>query len=115
MAFTYPKSASKVGHNLKQLIKQEKEDRCKKGEDVLIGDVEKIVAEQCGISYHTIKQIKKGMMIPQLEIALKLARYFNVHVDEIFFLKDEKLGGNHDEQTIGKNQTRPHTGNERQG
>ena len=88
MAFEYPKSAMNVGHSLKQFVERDKNLRNKRGENVLIGDVEKIIAEECDISYHTIKQIKKGSMIPSLFIALKLAKYFNVHVDDIFFLKD---------------------------
>ena len=46
------------------------------------------LANQIGVSRKTINTIEVGRFIPSTIIALKIARYFKVPVEEIFSLKE---------------------------
>ena len=46
------------------------------------------LAQAIGVSRKTISTIEVGRFIPSTVIALKIARYFDVPVEEIFSLKD---------------------------
>ena len=45
------------------------------------------LAEQIGVSRKTISTIEVGRFVPSTVIALKIAKFFNVPVEEIFSLK----------------------------
>jgi putative transcriptional regulator len=47
------------------------------------------LAEKIGVTRKTISTIEVGRFIPSTVIALKLARFFNVPVENIFQLKDQ--------------------------
>ena len=47
------------------------------------------LAEAIGVTRKTINTIEVGKFIPSTIIALKIARYFNTPVEEIFALKDK--------------------------
>ena len=52
------------------------------------------LAEQIGVTRKTISTIEVGRFVPSTVIALKLARYFAVPVEEIFSLADNvDVGG----------------------
>lgn len=44
------------------------------------------LAEKVGVSRQTIHSIEKGKYVPSTVLALKLARYFSVTVEELFEL-----------------------------
>lgn len=46
------------------------------------------LAERIGVSRKTISTIEVGRFIPSTVIALKIARYFSVAVEDIFSLKE---------------------------
>lgn len=46
------------------------------------------LARKIGVSRKTISTIEVGRFVPSTVIALKIARYFNVPVEEIFQLPD---------------------------
>jgi putative transcriptional regulator len=46
------------------------------------------LANHIGVSRKTISTIEVGKFIPSTVIALKIARYFNVPVEDIFTLKE---------------------------
>ncbi len=46
------------------------------------------LAEGIGVSRKTISTIEVGKFVPSTVIALKIARYFKVPVEEIFWLKE---------------------------
>ncbi|MGQ1909511.1 helix-turn-helix transcriptional regulator [Marinifilum sp. RC60d5] len=46
------------------------------------------LAEQIGVSRQTINAIEKGKFVPSTLLALKMARYFECKVEEIFSLED---------------------------
>ena len=46
------------------------------------------LANQIGVSRKTISTIEVGRFIPSTVIALKIARYFGVFVEDIFSLKE---------------------------
>lgn len=48
------------------------------------------LANQVGVSRQSINAIEKGKFLPSIELALKLARFFDVNVEELFFLGEEK-------------------------
>ncbi|HMQ90423.1 MAG TPA: helix-turn-helix transcriptional regulator [Flavilitoribacter sp.] len=48
------------------------------------------LANQIGVSRKTISTIEVGKFIPSTVIALKIARFFKVPVEEIFWLKEEQ-------------------------
>ena len=47
------------------------------------------LAQAIGVSRKTISTIEVGRFVPSTIIALKLARYFKVPVEEIFSLTDD--------------------------
>lgn len=47
------------------------------------------LADAVGVSRQTINAIEKGRFVPSTVLALKIARYFNKTVDDIFVLEDE--------------------------
>ncbi len=50
------------------------------------------VAKWCGVTRQTIISIESGKYVASLPLALKLARLFHRHVDEIFILEDKRNG-----------------------
>ena len=47
------------------------------------------LAEKIGVSRKTISTIEVGRFVPSAVIALKIARYFEVPVEQIFSLDDD--------------------------
>ncbi|MBN2000271.1 helix-turn-helix transcriptional regulator [candidate division KSB1 bacterium] len=47
------------------------------------------LANEIGVTRLTIHSIEKGKFVPSTLLALKLARFFNKTVEEIFYLQDE--------------------------
>jgi putative transcriptional regulator len=45
------------------------------------------LADQVGVSRQSINAIEKGKFLPSIELALKLARFFEVPVEELFYLE----------------------------
>ena len=43
-----------------------------------------------GVSRQTISMIERGDYSPSVTLALKIARYFGVHVEDIFQYEEEK-------------------------
>ena len=48
------------------------------------------LAKKCDVSRQTINAIENNKYNPSLELALKIVRYFNMSIDEIFILKEEE-------------------------
>ena len=46
------------------------------------------MAKELGVSRQTVIAIENDKYNPTLELAMKMARLLNLHVDEIFFLDD---------------------------
>ena len=46
------------------------------------------LAQAVGVSRQTINAIENDKYNPTLELAIKLARYINIHVEELFILED---------------------------
>lgn len=46
------------------------------------------LAVSVGVSRQTINSIESGKYVPSTILALKIARYFNKPVEQIFFLED---------------------------
>ena len=46
------------------------------------------LAEKIGVSRQTIHAIEKGKFVPSTVLALKIARFFEVKVEEIFTLEE---------------------------
>lgn len=44
------------------------------------------LAKELGVSRQTIISIEKGRYNPSLPLALRIAKVFNVHVEDIFYL-----------------------------
>ena len=47
------------------------------------------LAEGIGVSRKTINTIEVGRFVPSTVIALRIARYFGVPVEQVFVLKDQ--------------------------
>ncbi len=47
------------------------------------------LADAIGVSRKTISTIEVGRFVPSTMIALKIARHFQVPLEEIFFLSDD--------------------------
>jgi putative transcriptional regulator len=48
------------------------------------------LAEAVGVTRQTIFSIEKGKFVPSTFLALKIARFFQKSVEDIFFLLDEE-------------------------
>ncbi|WP_438774483.1 helix-turn-helix transcriptional regulator [Enterococcus sp. DIV0755b] len=48
------------------------------------------LGELIGVSRQTINSIEKNRYVPSLPVVLKLAKFFNVTVEDIFHLKGEE-------------------------
>ena len=48
------------------------------------------LAERIGVSRKTISTIEVGRFVPSTAIALKIARYFGVPVENVFSLRDDE-------------------------
>lgn len=46
------------------------------------------LAEAIGVSRQSINTIEKGKFVPSTVLALKIARYFGVPVEELFMLEE---------------------------
>ena len=49
------------------------------------------LAKRLKVSRLTIHSIETGKFNPSVQLALKLARYFNVRVEDLFILEEEDL------------------------
>lgn len=49
---------------------------------------QQVLAENVGVTRQTIISIEKGRYVPSTLLALRIARFFNTSVDEIFFIID---------------------------
>jgi putative transcriptional regulator len=54
------------------------------------GRTQKQVAKEMGIPSSTYAMIESGHRFPRKELQVKLARYFNTTVDELFFSEDDE-------------------------
>lgn len=66
----------KLGNNLR---------RCRFDQNEM---TQETLAEAIGVTRQTILSIEKGKFVPSTFLALKLAKFFNKTVEEIFFLTD---------------------------
>lgn len=66
------------------ILKEIEKIKAKTGIKVNKGDIMDEVAEYCSVTYENIDRIKKGYSKPSLGVALKMAEYFNVKVEDIF-------------------------------
>jgi putative transcriptional regulator len=48
------------------------------------------LADAVGVSRQTINAIENGKFNPSVKLALKIAKFFNKNVEEIFYLEEEK-------------------------
>ena len=47
------------------------------------------LAEAIGVSRQTIHSIERGKFVPSTVLALKMAKYFETNVEDIFILEDD--------------------------
>lgn len=80
-----------TANSLKHFITIKKAEKVaeKGGTQVLIRDIEEELATYCQVSRDTVLMIKRGVNQPALAVALKMAEYFGVPVEEIFKLKED--------------------------
>ncbi len=48
------------------------------------------LAEKAGVTRQTIVAIEKGHYSPSLELAFRIARVFNVPLEEVFFVEEDQ-------------------------
>ena len=48
------------------------------------------LARKIGVTRQTIHSIEKGKFVPSALLALKLARFFKLKVEDIFYLSDDE-------------------------
>jgi len=68
----------KLGNNIR---------RCRFDKDELSQEA---LAEAVGVTRQTILSIEKGKFVPSTFLALKIARFFNKSVEEIFYINEEE-------------------------
>lgn len=69
----------KLGNNIK---------RCRFDHDDMSQDA---LAKAVGVTRQTILSIEKSKFVPSTLLALKIARFFNKKVDDIFYIIDEAV------------------------
>lgn len=52
------------------------------------------LVEVLHVSRQTISSIENGRYNPSLELAFKIARYFDVHIEDVFLFEEENLEEN---------------------
>ena len=82
----YVKISLRFGGVSLKVINHIKEIRLKKG----ITQVQ--MAEDLQITRQTINAIEKNKYNPSLELALKLIKYFDVPIEELFYLDESEEG-----------------------
>lgn len=79
------KNNFKVINNLDNLINKEIGKRMSEnGENVLKSDIIQEIANYCNVGWENINRVKRGIVTPSLPVALKIAEFFNVKVEDIF-------------------------------
>lgn len=58
------------------------------GTKILKKDIIAEIAEYCGLTWDGMNRIKRGLALPSLPVAFKIAQYFNVRIEEIFKLDE---------------------------
>ena len=48
------------------------------------------LSKEVGLSRQTINSIENGKFVPTIVSALKIAKFFNVNVEDIFYLTEDK-------------------------
>lgn len=80
-----------VKNNLNNLLKREQAMRViEKGDKVLLADIENELAEYCHLTRDAILRSKRGLSVPSLPVALKMAEFFKVKISDVFSLTDKK-------------------------
>lgn len=75
----------KVESNVDNLINMEIGKRMSiSGEKILKSNVIKEIAEFAGTGQDNMTMIKRGVVTPSLPVALKIAEYFNLKVEDVF-------------------------------
>ena len=84
------KTKDKISNNLKKfVIKRRAELELERGEKVLIKDVLLDLSNYCGFDkIDSINMIYRKVNNPSLYTALKIAKYFDTNVENIFSLKE---------------------------
>lgn len=72
------KKITKIGNNVR---------RCRFDKDEMS---QQNLADAVGVTRQTIFSIEKGNFIPSTLLALKISKFFNKPVEEIFFLAEEE-------------------------
>lgn len=49
------------------------------------------LAQAIGVTRQTILAIEKGKYVPSLDLAFRIARHFNVNIEEVFSYEEEIL------------------------
>lgn len=68
----------KLGNNIK---------RCRFDNDDMSQEE---LANEIGVTRQSIHSIEKGKFVPSTLLALKIAKFFNKSVEDIFFINEEK-------------------------
>ncbi|MGE0019135.1 MAG: helix-turn-helix transcriptional regulator [Draconibacterium sp.] len=56
---------------------------------VMLDKTQEDVANAIGVSRQTIHAIEKNKFIPSVQTAIRLAKYFNIAVEDLFETEDE--------------------------
>ena len=89
MAFKIPDSTKKVKSNLNNLVKiKQAQLTITEGRKIKLSEMNEIIATDCNVSPHTIKQFRQHLSVPSLEVALKLSNYFGCTINDIYSLNE---------------------------
>lgn len=78
-----------IKNNIAHYIKIKRAMRvAEEGRNFLIRDIEDELAAYCEVTRSAIRMIKQNSNQPGLAVAVKIAMYFNVPVEELFTLVD---------------------------
>ncbi|MCF8059207.1 MAG: helix-turn-helix transcriptional regulator [Bacteriovoracaceae bacterium] len=55
-----------------------------------LGLAQEQLANEVGVTRATIGSIEKGSYNPSLELAFKISRFFNLDINDVFIVEDDK-------------------------
>ncbi len=71
----------------KYMIKHQAEKMLETNKKISMAEIVRSISEYCDLTPFTIIQYKREKAIPSLSVALKLARYFDCKIDDLFLLE----------------------------
>jgi DNA-binding XRE family transcriptional regulator len=79
-----PSAQFKVENNLDKYVKELQSNFRINGKRRNLKQVQEVIGAYCNVTWYNIDSIRLGKSVPTLPVALKIAEYFGVKIEDIF-------------------------------